>query len=257
MKLYLAGVKSLRALFNKKGLDFSSFIQKEKPYILESYFYADEYTADVAKNAGDFLLDSGAFTFQSSQKGKDVDWVAYIKRYADFINKNNIDKFFELDIDYVVGCEKVKEYRKLLISLTGKNPIPVWHKIRGVPEFSAMCEEYDYVAIGASGRNEDSKWLRSNPKAVKYFVKTAHKYHSKIHGLGYTDLATLPFMRFDSVDSTTWLVSNRYGEYSKFNGTTMEKFRTPSDKRLVNPDDMDVSNFMEWLKFQRYAEVNL
>jgi hypothetical protein len=76
---------------------------QHKPYILESFYYADADTERLLPYYGDFLLDSGAFTFMMSSKNHVV-WEEYIERYANFINRNNVKKFFELDIDsYVVG----------------------------------------------------------------------------------------------------------------------------------------------------------
>ena len=40
--------------------------------ILESFYYADEWTERIIPKTKRFLLDSGAFTFFSS--GKSVDW---------------------------------------------------------------------------------------------------------------------------------------------------------------------------------------
>ena len=73
-----------------------------KPYILESFYYIDADTERLLPYFGDFMLDSGAFIFMMDSKTA-VNWDEYLERYADFINRNRIDKFFELDIDVVVG----------------------------------------------------------------------------------------------------------------------------------------------------------
>lgn len=93
--------------------DISPSKEKHRPYILESYFYADEVTEKLLPMFGDFLLDSGAFTFMQNSKSH-VEWDEYIERYADFISRNNIEKFFELDIDSVVGYKEVLRFRKNL-----------------------------------------------------------------------------------------------------------------------------------------------
>ena len=41
-----------------------------------------------------------------------VNWDEYLERYADFINRNRIDKFFGLDIDVVVGYDEVVRLRQ-------------------------------------------------------------------------------------------------------------------------------------------------
>lgn len=105
-------------------------------YILESFYEvrSNKRAVDMLPYYGDYLLDSGAFTFMSS--GGHEDWDSYIERYADFINSNGIEKFFELDIDSIVGYERVKEYRRRLERLTGRQCIPVWHISRGKEEYT-------------------------------------------------------------------------------------------------------------------------
>ena len=112
---------------------FSKTIYEHRPYILESFYYADDDTKRLLPYFGDFLLDSGAFTFMQG-KGGSPNWDEYIERYANFIKENKVQKYFELDIDSVVGYEKVKEYRNKLELLVGWQCIPVWHKSRGIQE---------------------------------------------------------------------------------------------------------------------------
>ena len=70
----------------------------------------------------------------------------YLTRYINFINKYDIKYFFELDVDSIVGYEKVKQLRKRLENETGKKCIPVWHKSRGKEEYLKMCKKIDEIA---------------------------------------------------------------------------------------------------------------
>ena len=162
-------------------------IDKYKPYILESFYYCDEDTERLLPYFGDFLLDSGAFTFMQGN-GESTNWDEYIERYANFINRNHVEKFFELDIDSVVGYDKVKEFRKKLEQLTGRQSIPVWHLSRGFDEYKRMCDEYKYVAIGGivSGEIKSTKY-----SAFPALISEAHRRGAKIHGLGFTALEWL------------------------------------------------------------------
>ena len=218
--------------------------------ILESFFYITPKAKKRIPYIKDFLLDSGAFTFFSS--GKRVNWEEYVERYASFINEFNITKFFELDIDKLVGFQEVLRLRKKLEQLTGKQPIPVWHISRGIEQFKRDADEYPYIALGGIVSGE---WSKENILKFPAFIKEAHRRGAKIHGLGYTSLEGIRKYHFDSVDSTSWTVGNRFGYLYKFNGTTMEKINIPKNKRL-RTNAAAQHNFDEWAKFSEYAKTH-
>lgn len=221
--------------------------------ILQSFYYCNEFTENVIiPQCKRFMLDSGAFTFFG--KGKAVEWSAYVKRYAEFIKRNNIDLYFELDIDPLIGYDKVLYYREMLEDMTGKQSIPVWHKSRGRDEYIKMCEQYGYVAIGGIVTKEITQ------KEYKFFphlITEAHKRGTKVDGLGFTNLQGLTKYKFDSVDSTAWVSGNRFGSIYMFDGKTMVKHDKQPGKRLASAKEVALHNFNEWKKFQRYAEVKL
>lgn len=199
------------------------------------------------------MLDSGAFTFFSAGGG--VKWDDYIKQYAAFINRNNVKYYFELDIDNLIGYDKVLYFRARLEDMTGKPCIPVWHKSRGHAEFAKMCEQYSYVAIGGIVTGEIKR------KEYKYFpqlIRTAHKHGAKIHGLGFTNVQGLRRFHFDSVDSTSWLSGGRYGTVYIFDGQTITaQVRKAQGKRITDYKAATIHNFKEWEKFAEYAEKYL
>ena len=223
------------------------------PYLLESFYYFKSWQFEyIEKNTDDFLLDSGAFTFMSDSKSY-VDWDKYIEKYAEFIKQNSVKKFFELDIDSVVGYEQVLAYRKKLESLTGRRCIPVWHRSRGLDEYKKMCKEYDYVAIGGIVSREIP------PECYKVFpalINEAHSNGAKVHGLGFTSVNLLSVYHFDSVDSTSWTSGGRFGSLYRFYNGKMSVFSKDKGKRALR-EKINNHNLDEWIKFQKYAEVNL
>lgn len=260
MKTYLAGHYSNNASANDlKGIkgnkadadkyDFSNL------FILESFYYLRENNTypNLIPLFGSFLLDSGAFSFLQDNNKGNIDWDAYIVEYANFINKYDIKLFFELDIDSIVGLKEVERLRTKLELLTGKKPIPVWHKNRGKDYFVEMCKNYPYVALGGVVIKEIP--IDKYEKAFPWFIKTAHKYGCKIHGLGYTRIKNLHKYHFDSVDSTAWLYGNRGGYLYKFNPKQglIDKIQTGAGQRL-KCREAALHNFNEWVKFQRYAD---
>lgn len=265
MNLYLAESGGLWGAYFKKGDDTDECILSQAHLatiggnvfsgtnILQSFYYCNEFTEkEIIPYCKRFMLDSGAFTFFSS--GKHVDWNEYVKRYAQFITRNNVKLFFELDIDVLIGYEKVLYYRAMLEDLTGRKCIPVWHKSRGKDEYLKMCSEYDYVALGGIVTKEIKQ---TDYKHFPYFINEAHKRGAKIHGLGFTNLQGLTKYKFDSVDSTAWVSGNRFGSIYVFDGKTMVKHDKKPGQQLASARQVALHNFNEWKKFQQYAEVKL
>ena len=120
-------------------------------YVLESFFYIRPWQIEEIPKWKMFLLDSGAFTFMHGieASSKPVDWDGYLSRYIDFINRNDVQHFFELDVDSIVGYDAVKRMRARLEAETGKQSIPVWHRSRGLDEFKRLCRDYPYSASAA------------------------------------------------------------------------------------------------------------
>lgn len=249
MDVFLAGLHAEKNRANAED-DF-----RQRILVLESFYYMDDWMVPYIRDHWDFLLDSGAFTFMNDTKNAEgVSWEEYTERYAQFIVENDIDLFFELDIDAVVGIKRVEEIRKRLEDLTDKLPIPVWHKTRGKKYWEMMIEKYPYVALGGMASNVGYK---DKVEAVfPYFINTARKAGAKIHALGYTSIKGLRKYKFDSVDSTAWLYGNRGGFLYHFNGRDLEKRDAPEGHRL-KARPAAIHNFREWVKFQHYAKTNL
>lgn len=243
MKVFLAGVESL--------------YEENKPlvvggYNLISFYTINKKSSDIVKNSKMFLLDSGAYTFMSNSK-KGINWEEYVERYATFIKENDIKYYFELDIDSVVGYQKVLEYRKKLEGITGRRCVPVWHKTRGLQEYKRMCAEYDYVAIGGIVSGEIKK---AHYGAFPMLIDYAHGNGAKVHGLGFTDTKKLSTYHFDSVDSTSW-GWGRFGYIFHFTGKDMKMNPKPKGKRCTKQAELQAVNIKEWIKFQKYAETHL
>lgn len=247
MDIYFAGVESMLTPIK----EYASKFPLSDLFVLESFFYARKWTVANMRNYGKFLLDSGAFTFFSS--GKDINWEEYSDRYADFIIHNNVSRFFELDIDPLVGYERVRTLRRRLESKVGRQAIPVWHKTRGKDDFLRMCDEYKDVAIGGIV----SKEIKSGDyKYLPWFIDKAHKAGAKIHGLGFTNHPYLPICHFDSVDSTSWGGAARFGAAFRFTGSSLECRYAPENCRACRIKELYRHNLEEWIKYQKYAQTH-
>lgn len=247
MEIYLAAISNTSHVHPTITKDILKDVN-----ILESFYYIKDIMIKNIKNTRSFMLDSGAFTFFSSNTKKN-DWDLYIEKYCNFINQNNVKLFFELDIDPIVGYDKVKKIRREIERRCQKQPIPVWHRSRGKNEFFKMCDEYPYVALGGLAAKEIKK---DEYKYIPWFINEAHKRQCKIHGLGFTSVPLLQKYHFDSVDSSTWTIGNRCGCAYRYNdGKITRIFRNGTQR--VKHIEVAKQNFLAWAEYSKWARTHL
>lgn len=248
MNVYLAG---------QDPAPFESQLEARKrlrPMILESFLQVNDKSVQLLPYYESYMLDSGAFSWlNGTLAGTQQDFKKYIDRYIRYVVDYDVKLFMEFDVDKFIGYPKVLEIREYINKETGRNAIPVWHVSRGLKDFHAMCERYDYVAIGGMCTKEIPA---TKMNVLPQLIRDAHTRKAKIHGLGFTRFSMLPTHHFDSVDSTAWLSGNRFGCVYQFDGKTMQKVNKPAGKRMVYKN-VAVHNFAEWVKFQKWAKVHL
>ena len=244
MRIFLAATTSPANI-----LDTSS-----PKYVLETFFSGEKACLKVLQKVGteNFLLDSGAFSFMSGAECSKEIIEQYCDRYIKFIKENNIKYFFELDVDTIFGIEFVEKLRKKIERETGKKPIPVWHKGRGVEYWKKMCDEYDYVAIGGLVFHVK----KSEYELIKKMVLYARQRGVKVHGLGFTKTDKLKDYKFYSVDSTSWKMSAIRGQqFQFFDGEKIiQRPLQKPDNKKADLKQMAIHNANEWVKYQRYMD---
>ena len=201
MKIFLSGMESTYHKVFPEGKDLL--------WTLLSYYSIrrnTENSMELIRRSQEIMIDSGAHSFQ---KGVTVPWDDYTREYADWIRANDQPKihgYFEMDVDNVIGYEKVLELREILLKATDKI-IPVWHKNRGLEEFKKMCHEYSGRIIAITGfRNED---IRDSQYGM--FYAYAHEAGCRVHCLGMTRRNVLDQVPFEFADSSSWLQMAAYG----------------------------------------------
>ena len=240
MKLFLAGSGLTNVWLDKKFYNF---------YRLQTFYHIKEAEAEVISKYDSFLLDSGAFSMFGGAK---TDIKEYVDKYIAFINKYDIQNFFELDIYSIIGVKETEYIRNKIEKATKKQTIPVWHLELGIDYYKKLVSRYNYIAIGASGKH-DSKWTRNQPEKLKKLVQYANSKGVRVHGLGYTDAVGMKTIPFYSVDSTSWLSGNRFGAVYIFKNNEMTKVTKPEGKR-VKTHEVAHNNFYEWVRYQKYLD---
>lgn len=222
----------------------------ERLNVLESYYYVVPWQVERIHRFKRFLLDSGAFTALYGA-GMDADGLpAYVERYAAFIAEHRIGQYLEMDVDDIVGYQRVREFRAEIERQTGIRCIPVWHLSRGKREYQEMCLEYPYVAIGGIATRDGRKRLKPY---LRWFTREAHRLGARVHGLGYTEMRSLGAMGFDSVDSTAWLYGNMGGKVYSFDGSVIRSIPVPKGKRL-DTYRAAYHNLEQWARFAEHLE---
>jgi hypothetical protein len=244
MKIFLSALENGSTCYDTGKPLAHYFVECGIPmkWNLMSYYYVKgnpelaEYIRDHSELV---MIDSGAHSFQ---KGKKVDWVEYTKQYAEFIRKYdrpNVVGYFEMDVDGVIGYEKVLQLRKILESASDKI-IPVWHDSRGIDEFKKMCRDYAGKVIAFSG-------IRGEIKDHQYlmFLKYAKKYNCKVHCLGMTRKKILDVVPFDYTDSSSWKQSGIYG---RIDG----KGKVTRDFSKVKREVVFKQNYLQGMEMQKH-----
>ena len=169
------------------------------------------------------FIDSGAYTYITNPEFESYtveQWEEQIHEYLNWARKHK-DQIFaiaDLDLQYLVGNEKVYEWRKKYFEPfmleTGIPVCFIYHE-EGLDYWEYMCQRYPYVGISLNvDGNVDETDLRNK-------FKIAEKHNTLIQGMASTRTGMLTQYPFYTVDSTTWNVGLKYGEISVWTGTKM------------------------------------
>ena len=204
MKIYFAG--------SENKTHYRELKKHNVKYYLCSYWAIEGNKSTDGKwifNNEDIMLDSGGFTARI--QGVKID----VKRYAKFINKNDIELAINLDTNDV---EETLSNQKYLEKNTNSTILPVYHlsdyndkKYRDL--ILKYSEEYPFICVGgmAGGKNK-----RGDIQRFLDFVYSKIRTKCKVHGLGLTGVKFLHRYPLYSADSTSWISGQRVGAITDF-----------------------------------------
>jgi hypothetical protein len=160
-------------------------------------------------NKVDLFLDSGAFSAWS--KGLEInidDYIAYIKKHKKYINI-----YANLDVIYN-GAQSYENWRYMRSK--GLDPLPVWHisdKIENDAKYlTAYLDKCDYIALGAiSELDSNVKKTSLDDVWLNYLVDSEGYAKYKVHAFGLTTRTLMYRYPWYSVDSTSWVLTGRFG----------------------------------------------
>lgn len=238
-------------VINSKNLNLSS-----SNLISFTYFKDQDlnriHKANILKNHY-LMIDSGAFTLQKLEHIDEQTVDKYVEDYIRWLKKNYDywDNYVEMDIDNIIPYKKVKEIRHYLWDCIGEPPIVVWHGLnsklgfdRTLNDWKDYCQKFKYVGFG---REIDYRYIQP-------MLDYAHKNKTLVHGFAITSMNDIFRFNFDSVDSSSWVNSCRFGDlivYNKDKLITLNKYRAQPQKTNYFRN----WSFVEWSKLQNRLEV--
>lgn len=122
--------------------------------------------------------------------------------------------------------------------------------------YRELCEEYNYIGIGASGLTEECRWTK-NKTLLKQMVAIANNYGTRVHGLGYQRIDNLNRnnMGFYSVDATSWIGSRFNTRYDIKAGNLVKSKAVQEGERLKDYLQLDAHNMKVFRKLQQLKDT--
>lgn len=248
MKIYLAAYETQHRAYGMEVCPNSN--------LFLTYYYRNitEHTLrhlTERAHQGIITIDSGAHSFfeimgisvTSKEAKKDVevpDPDLYFQRYLEWAKEwhEHFDYFCELDLQELVGKEKVDNWREQVNAAgLGHKLITVHHSFNDWNDFEKLCAntKSGYIAI---------EGIRKGQKILEYnrFLKYAYDRQIKIHGFAFTRSKLLYHFPFYSVDSSSWTTAPRYGILNKFDFTKMKTVKPSKEQFFENQIPLELHN---------------
>jgi hypothetical protein len=179
---------------------------------LRSYWELRKFTGHTLPIFGrkdTYFMDSGAFSART--QGFDlspIDYGNFIKRYSDqipyFANLDVIPKRGYITVNQ--AAKRTKENQRILEDLTGRVPLPVYHKAEPIEFLDEYLENYEYICIGGLMNQTITE-----RQCFDVVFEKNKKYNRKLHAFGLANNKMLRRYPWLSADSSSWLMQAKIG----------------------------------------------
>jgi hypothetical protein len=224
VKLYFAGTENVNDSYRWEPLPTDN--------LFCTFFYATRTSKLLQKLAGKhkglITIDSGAHSFfgyagistqthhnkKQHGKSKMPCPIRYFDQYLYWLKRHEhlFDYFVELDIQAIVGFEKVRFWRRKLERLN------LWHKCIPVLHSCDTNDEMMETISDCASKYVGFEGLRDRKVNIPYMklLDYCYKRNVRTHGFALTNNKILEAYPFYSADSTTWTSTVRYGSFMVF-----------------------------------------
>ena len=233
MKIYFAGSENMTHLTSLRELDAEHFLASF--YSIKKWHFTPEEKV---------LLDSGGFTART--KGVDIN----VHEYCDFINKNEVKLAINLDTNDV---DETLKNQEIIEKETDAYIMPVYHLSDCISkDYKGLLDDfinnYPYICIGgmAGGRNK-----KTQVKRFLDYVFSKTKDKTKVHGLGLTGEKFTETYPLYSIDSTSWLSFQIFGQSRVVKNKLLVKFHN----KETHYSERNAFEIKYWIKRQEYLNT--
>jgi hypothetical protein len=178
-----------------------------------------------------------------------------------------------LDIGFRVGQNKIDLWNKLYLDpIEKKFNVPIvrvfHHEEHNMQDWVRMCKQFSYVGITGNENVAAGQQI----SLFNQFFSVAKKYKTKVHGFALTSFDTMKRYPFYTVDSTTWLMGQKYGSTFMFRGNRLIRFEKKARSRNFLkafalrkgldwnkirdevPSEVSRLNILAWLEAQKWLD---
>jgi len=157
------------------------------------------------KNKVSLFLDSGAYSAWSKKT------TIPLQEYIDFVHKYKDYLEVYANLDDIDSPEKTWENQKEM-ERQGLSPLPVYH-IGEDEKYLRRALEYEYFGVGGMALSVSSVRTRFYELIFQEICPKSNNYlpTHKIHGFGMTSLRHIIRFPWYSIDSTSWVMTSRFG----------------------------------------------
>jgi hypothetical protein len=176
------------------------------------------------------FLDSGAFSAWSKKIHIDIqDYIAHIKKYDQFIDHYSV-------LDAIGDPAKTLENQKIM-EAAGLHPIPCFHYGEDIKYLQDYLKHYDYISLGGMVPISTVNLIEWLDYIFQKFICDQDGIPKvKVHGFGMTVLNLMLRYPWFSVDSTSWVLTGRFG------AVMVPRIKMGKYDYSLNPWKINVSN---------------
>lgn len=151
------------------------------------------------------FLDSGAFSAWSKKVEINIeDYIAHIKKFDKYIDHYAV-------LDAIGDPVKTLENQNIM-EKAGLHPVPCFHYGEDIKYLKYYLDNYDYIALGGMvpvSTENLIEWL--DYLFADFICDKDGMPKVKVHGFGMTVLNLMLRYPWWSVDSTSWVLTGRFG----------------------------------------------